>query len=218
MSSREQNDRECFAKVVVLHGQDLSVGASAPANTFSIISCEPQHLNMRSNDERPPLRRSPNRRRLRRRSGHADEGMWTFDNFPSAAVAKQHGVDIGPAWLERVRLSVVRLAGCTASFVSDRGLMLTNHHCVEGCLAQHSTRDKSLIETGVFAQSRDEELRCATQIADVLVELEDITPLVAIATRELNDWQAKERRRQTLTTLEQTLRRYFTNISQPIEM
>ncbi len=82
--------------------------------------------------------------------------------------------------------------------------MLTNHHCVEGCLAQHSTRDKSLIETGVFAKSRDEELRCATQIADVLVELEEITPRVAIATRDLNDWQAKERRRQTLTTLEQS--------------
>ncbi len=133
----------------------------------------------------------------------ADEGMWTFDNFPSAAVAKVHGVDIGPAWLERVRLSVVRLAGCTASFVSDRGLMLTNHHCIEGCLAQHSSREKSLIESGVFAKSRDEEFRCATQIADVLVELEDITPAVAIATRELDDRQAKERRRQTLTTLEQ---------------
>jgi hypothetical protein len=133
----------------------------------------------------------------------ADEGMWTFDNFPSAAVAKEHGVEIGPAWLERVRLSVVRLAGCTASFVSDRGLMLTNNHCIQGCLAQHSTRELSLMATGVSANNRDEELRCATQVADVLVELEEITPLVTAATRGLDDSQAKERRRETLTTLEQ---------------
>jgi hypothetical protein len=133
----------------------------------------------------------------------ADEGMWTFDHFPSATVAKQYGVEIGPEWLDRVRLSVVRLSGCTASFVSGRGLMLTNSHCVAGCLAQNSTRDKSLIETGVVAHNADEELRCPTQIADVLVELEDVTELVANATRGLDDLAAKERRTQTFTMLEQ---------------
>jgi hypothetical protein len=133
----------------------------------------------------------------------ADEGMWTFDHFPSTTVAKEHGVEIGPTWLERVRLSVVRLSGCTASFVSERGLMLTNNHCVAGCLAQNSTREMSLIETGVLARNRNEELRCPTQIADVLMELQDVTPLVTTATRGLNDFAAKEKRRETFTTLEQ---------------
>jgi hypothetical protein len=137
-------------------------------------------------------------------SARADEGMWTFDHFPSAAVARQYGVEISPEWLERVRLSIVRLAGCTASFVSDQGLILTNHHCVETCLTQHSTREKSLLETGVHARTRDEELRCDTQIADVLVELEDVTPRVVAAIRGLADQAAKERRRQTLTSLEQS--------------
>jgi hypothetical protein len=138
------------------------------------------------------------------RGAAADEGMWTFDHFPSPAVAKEHGVEIGPEWLQRVRLSVVRLAGCTASFVSGRGLMLTNNHCVASCLAQNSTREMSLIETGVLARTREEELRCPTQIADVLVELENITERVTIATRGLDDFAAKERRRQTFTTLEQS--------------
>ena len=61
----------------------------------------------------------------------ADEGMWTFDNFPASAVNKKFGVDITPAWLDHVRKSTVRLSGCTASFVSPEGLTLTNHHCVE---------------------------------------------------------------------------------------
>src|SRR6266446_11004180 len=60
----------------------------------------------------------------------ADEGMWTFDNFPAIAVKQRNGADITPAWLDHVRLATVRLANCTASFVSPEGLMLTNHHCV----------------------------------------------------------------------------------------
>jgi len=43
----------------------------------------------------------------------ADEGMWTFDNFPASAVNKKFGVDITPAWLDHVRQSTVRLSGCT---------------------------------------------------------------------------------------------------------
>ena len=133
----------------------------------------------------------------------ADEGMWTFERFPSAAIAKTYGVTIDSAWLDRIRQSVVRLQGCTGSFVSGDGLILTNHHCVEGCLAQHSTREKSLIESGVLADRREDEIRCASQIADVLVGTEDVTARVAEAVHGLDDRAAKERRRQTLTNLEQ---------------
>src|SRR5690606_3672511 len=66
----------------------------------------------------------------------ADEGMWTHDNYPVSRVRQQHGVGLTPDWLEQVRLATVRLANCTASFVSAEGLMLTNHHCIAPCLAQ----------------------------------------------------------------------------------
>src|SRR5690606_27879500 len=108
----------------------------------------------------------------------ADEGMWTFDNFPSRLVEQQYGVEITDDWLERVRLGTVRLAGCTASFVSPEGLILTNHHCIASCLAQHSSREESLIETGFLAGTRRNELRCGTQVADVLVEMQDVTERV----------------------------------------
>jgi hypothetical protein len=65
----------------------------------------------------------------------ADEGMWTFDNFRTALVEQRYGVEIDQPWLDRVRRGVVRLAGCTASFISPDGLILTNHHCVASCLA-----------------------------------------------------------------------------------
>ena len=128
--------------------------------------------------------------------------MWTFDNFPSAIVREQHGVDIDAAWLERVRRGTVRLAGCTASFVSPDGLILTNHHCVSSCLAQNSSRESSLLETGFVAGSRERELDCPTQIADVLETLENVTAQVQAATRGLDARAANEKRRQTLTELE----------------
>jgi len=133
----------------------------------------------------------------------ADEGMWTFDRFPSAVIAKTYGVTIDSAWLDHVRQSVVRLSGCTGSFVSANGLILTNHHCVEGCLAEHSTREKSLIDSGVFAARPADELRCAAQIADVLVATENVTPALTAAVRSADERVAKEQRRHALTDLEQ---------------
>jgi hypothetical protein len=143
--------------------------------------------------------------------------MWTFDHFPSAAVAKDHGVDIGREWLDQVRLSIVRLSGCTGSFVSGEGLILTNHHCVAGCLVQHSSRELCLIESGVLAARHEDELRCSTQVADVLVELEEITRRVADATRGLDERAAKERRRETLTSLEQSCEESSKKSSTPLK-
>src|SRR5262245_7667430 len=70
----------------------------------------------------------------------ADEGMWTFDALPRAEVARRYGVQLTDAWVERLQKSIVRLeTGCTGSFVSPEGLVLTNHHCVATCLSDNSS-------------------------------------------------------------------------------
>jgi hypothetical protein len=132
-----------------------------------------------------------------------DEGMWTFHDFPQALVKQRYGVDISQAWLDRVRASTVRLSGCTASFVSPEGLILTNHHCADTCLDENSTNTKNLVKEGFLARTRDKELRCTTQIADVLVAMENITDKVVAATRSLNDQAANDARKKLLTQLEQ---------------
>lgn len=137
------------------------------------------------------------------RMAHGDEGMWTFNAFPATKVKELYGVDITPGWLDQVRLATVRLAGCTASFVSPDGLILTNHHCVISCLAQLATSEQDLIRDGFATLAREDEQRCATQRADVLVAMEDITAGVNAATRGLGDTEAKEARRRQLTSLEQ---------------
>ena len=134
----------------------------------------------------------------------ADEGMWTFDNFPSEAVKKAYGADVTPAWLDHVRLSTIRLSNCTASFVSPQGLILTNHHCVESCLGELSSKQDSLLENGFSAATPKDERRCQTQVADVLVATENVTATVTKAVAGFSDEAANDARKRTLTALEQT--------------
>jgi hypothetical protein len=136
-------------------------------------------------------------------SAMANEGMWTFDNFPSTAVRQSFGANITPAWLDHVRLSTLRLTNCTASFVSREGLILTNHHCIESCLAELSSKEKSLLELGFQASARKEEQRCPAQRADVLVGTENITDAVLKADSGLSDAAANTARKKLLTSLEQ---------------
>jgi len=135
---------------------------------------------------------------------HADEGMWTYDNFPTDTVRRQYGVSIDRPWLDRVRAATVRLSGCSASFVSGEGLILTNHHCIASCLAENSTKEKSLLDEGFVARNREQEIKCSTQVADVLVEMQNVTTSIEAATRGLDDRAANEARKRTLTELEQS--------------
>jgi hypothetical protein len=133
-----------------------------------------------------------------------DPGMWTFHDFPSALVKKEHGAVIDQAWLDRVRTATIRLSNCTASFVSPDGLILTNHHCSESCLDEHSTAEQPLVKDGFLARTRERELRCGTQVADVLMGMENVTAKVDAAIRGLDDKTANDTRKKTLTQLEQT--------------
>ena len=133
-----------------------------------------------------------------------DAGMWTFHDFPAALVKREYGADINGAWLDRVRTATIRLANCTASFVSPDGLILTNHHCAEACLDDNSSAQRNLVRDGFLARTRAEELKCGTQIADVLMEMENVTGKVADAVRGLDDKAANDQRKKTLTQLEQS--------------
>ena len=109
----------------------------------------------------------------------ADEGMWTFDNFPTKRVQEKFGWAPDKAWLDRVQAAAVRLTGgCSASFVSPDGLVLTNHHCVSSCVQSLSTPSEDYIENGFVAQSREEERLCPGQQAEVVTSITDVTPRV----------------------------------------
>jgi putative endopeptidase len=110
----------------------------------------------------------------------ADEGLWTFDNFPAAAVKDKYGVTIDAAWLDHVRAAAVRLSsGCSASLVSTAGLVLTNHHCVRECVQNLSTGNKDYVESGFAADGRDDEPVCPGMQAEILTSIDDVTERVS---------------------------------------
>ena len=136
-------------------------------------------------------------------SALADEGMWTFQNFPSDAVKEQYGVTIDDAWLNRVQRSITRHeSGCTGSFVSGEGLVLTNHHCVMRCLSELSSEQENFIAQGFNSGNRAGERKCPTEILSVLMEVEDVTTKVNTATAGLPSAKANEVRKQELSKLE----------------
>jgi V8-like Glu-specific endopeptidase len=135
----------------------------------------------------------------------ADEGMWTFDNFPKQEVAKKYGVQITDQMLGKLQQAVVRLeSGCTGSFASPDGMVLTNHHCAASCLAENSTAEKDLIANGFNSGSREHEIRCQGEQASVLMDTEEVTPAVTKALAGVAAADVARTRNETLTKLEAT--------------
>jgi hypothetical protein len=115
-------------------------------------------------------------------SAHADEGMWTFDAFPTAKMQADYGWAPDQAWLDKVRVAAVRLTGgCSASFVSSDGLILTNHHCVAACLQDMSSAKADYLKNGYTAATRSEEKLCPGQQAEVVTSIRDVTGAVKAA-------------------------------------
>jgi len=133
----------------------------------------------------------------------ADEGMWTFDNVPRDTIARKYHVTLTDQWLQHLQQSVVRLeSGCTGSFVSADGLILTNHHCSAECLTDLSTAQRDLIAQGFVATTREQEVRCPGQEVSVLMATENVTPQVTKAITGVAAAQVAAARNKTLTDLE----------------
>jgi hypothetical protein len=77
-----------------------------------------------------------------------------------------YGFDASPEWFDRVRLSVLRVPGCSASFVSPNGLVATNHHCVRGRLTAVQRPGETLLDDGFYAGSLEDERRIPGYYAD----------------------------------------------------
>ncbi|HSS75349.1 MAG TPA: S46 family peptidase [Thermoanaerobaculia bacterium] len=139
----------------------------------------------------------------------AIEGKWTPEQI----------LELGPKWLREQGLQVapetlwsreggglldaaVRIGGCSAGFISERGLLVTNHHCAFGILQQHSTPQRDLITDGFLAQTPADELpgsgvraTVPHRITDVTAEVEAAVPAKA---DDLVRFKAIERKKKDL--------------------
>ena len=135
----------------------------------------------------------------------ADEGMWTVDNFPADKVQAAYGVEISNDWLNDVTSATVRIeGGCTGSFVSPNGLVLTNRHCVWNCLSENSSEENNIWEKGFVAPQPGAEKTCQSEQISVLVGITDITEKIDSATAGLSEAKANKARKRMLTRLEKS--------------
>ncbi len=116
----------------------------------------------------------------------ADEGMWTFDNFPAAKVKELYGFAPDQKWLDRVQKNSVRLeSGCSGSVISKDGLVLTNHHCVAACTSALSSPANNYASDGFYTQTRRDEKICPGNEVSILQSTRDVTARVKAATAKV---------------------------------
>ncbi len=133
----------------------------------------------------------------------ADEGMWTVNAFPKDKVKGKYGFEPDDKWLQHVQLSSARLVtGCSAAFVSDSGLVMSNHHCAHDCIHSLSTAEKDYIKDGFLAKTQADEPMCPGFEINQLVEISDVTERMNKATAGMADDKANEARKAETARIE----------------
>ncbi|MFP4623217.1 MAG: S46 family peptidase [Gemmatimonadota bacterium] len=132
-----------------------------------------------------------------------DQGkMWTFEFPPTEYLADEYGFRPDEAWFEKARLASLRIVGCSASFVSPHGLVMTNHHCAREHVSQVSREGEELLENGFYARSLAEERPLGEDFhADQLIALEDVTEAVESRLAAVGEEERARQREAVLETV-----------------
>jgi hypothetical protein len=105
--------------------------------------------------------------------------MWTFDVPPREYWAQRYNFTPADTWMEHARLSALRYGnGCTASFVSGEGLVMTNHHCARACIESATKEGEDFLSNGFYAARREDERSCQGLFLDQLQQITDVTDRV----------------------------------------
>jgi hypothetical protein len=115
----------------------------------------------------------------------ADEGMYPISEIYKLNL-KAKGLKIDPKSIynpNRAGLidAVVQLSGCTGSFVSSEGLIVTNHHCAFGAVQAASTKDNDYVTFGFHAPTLKDEIQARGISARILESYRDVSKEVLSA-------------------------------------
>ena len=136
----------------------------------------------------------------------ADEGLWLFNNFPKEMVASKYHFQVSDAFLNHLQLASVRFNnGGSGSFVSQFGLLFTNHHVGLDCIQKLSTSDHDYTANGFFAVNHAAEAQCPDLEVNVLLRIRDVTAEVKGAAKDAADpAEANKQRKAAMSQIEKS--------------
>jgi hypothetical protein len=134
----------------------------------------------------------------------SDEGMWTFDNLPMAALKSRYGFEPAPEWIERVRGAAVRFnSGGSGAFVSPDGLIMTNHHVAADTLQKLSSQARDYYKNGFLARTHSQEVKAPDLELNILAGIADVTDRVnAAVSSGMDEAAAAKARRRAIAGIE----------------
>jgi hypothetical protein len=112
---------------------------------------------------------------------HGAEGLWPYNQFPKDNVKQKLGFEVEPAFLDRLRLASVKLAGGSGSFVSPTGLILTTRQLAADCLSGLSNAQHDYFRDGFRSGGQASEAACPGMDASVLLKIDDVSEPVKAA-------------------------------------
>jgi peptidase S46-like protein len=114
----------------------------------------------------------------------ADEGMWLFNAPPLRQLKGKYNFEPTPQWLDHLQKASVRFnSGGSGSFVSENGLVITNHHVGADTLQKISSQEHNYLRDGFYAKTQTEEIKSTDLELNVLESIEDVTARVSGAVK-----------------------------------
>ncbi len=134
----------------------------------------------------------------------ADEGMWLYNEPPLQLLRERYQFDATDAWLEHLQKSCVRFnSGGSGSFVSENGLLISNHHVGADALQKLGAKGRDYVRDGFHARRPGEEIKCLDLELNVLDSIEDVTTRVnAAVPKDVDPATAFLARRKVIADLE----------------
>lgn len=136
--------------------------------------------------------------------GITDEGMWLFNKPPREILKERYGFIPSDEWLIHLQRASVRFnSGGSGSFVSEDGLVMSNHHVGADALQKMSDAKHNYLRDGFYARTLEEEIPCHDLELNVLMSIEDVTERVnAAVPKDATPEQAFAARRKVIAEIE----------------